>query len=382
MKQQTGEYVMKNAAVGILIIALLQLATPAQSLRDVFGKYFKIGASLNSAQFSGRDARGEAIIKTHFNTISPENILKWESVHPLDGKYDFEGSDKYVAFGEKNKMFIVGHTLVWHNQTPKWVFEDASGKPVTREVLLERLRDHISAVVGRYKGRIHGWDVVNEALNEDGTLRQSQWFKIIGPDYIAKAFQFAHDADPKAELYYNDYSLENAAKRKGAIELVRNLQKQGVKVAAVGSQSHHKMDWPSMEEQDRTITELAALGVKVAITELDIDVLPRASDYRGADISVNYELQTRVNPFKNGLPDARQKELADRYGAIFKIFMKHHKVIDRVTFWCVTDADSWLNDWPVRGRTNYPLLWDREGKPKPAFWQIIKTVEESKSSEQ
>jgi len=367
---------MKNAILGVVIIALLHVGTPAQSLRDVFGTYFKIGASLNSAQFSGRDPRGDAIIKAQFNTISPENILKWQSVHPLEGKYDFDGPDKYVTFGEKNSMFIIGHTLVWHNQTPKWVFEDASGKPVTREVLIERLRDHIHTVVGRYKGRIRGWDVVNEALDEDGTLRRSQWFKIIGPDYIAKAFQFAHEADPKAELYYNDYSLENAAKRKGAVELIRSLQKQGIHVAAVGSQSHHKIDWPSMEDEDRTISELSQLGVKIAITELDIDVLPRASDYRGADISVNYELQAKLNPFKNGLPDEQQKALAERYGALFKIFLKHHNVIDRVSFWCVTDSDSWLNDWPVRGRTNYPLLWDREGKPKPAFWQVIKIAKE------
>ena len=362
----------------LLIVLTAGINVPGQSLKDVFSKYFKIGASLNAAQFSGRDPRGEAIIKTHFNTITSENVLKWALVHPEEGKYDFDSPDKYVEFGEKNKMFIVGHTLVWHNQTPKWVFEDASGKPVTRDVLLKRLRDHIRTVVGRYKGRIDGWDVVNEALNEDGTMRESPWFKIIGEDYLAKAFRFAHEADPKAELYYNDYSLENPAKRKGAIELVRKLQKQGIKVAAVGSQSHHKMDWPSMEEQDRTISELATLGVKVAITELDIDVLPRASDYRGADISVNYELQAKLNPFKNGLPDSQQKALADRYAAVFRIFVKHHKTIDRVTFWCVTDGDSWLNDWPVRGRTNYPLLWDREGKPKLAFWQVVGTAKEPK----
>jgi len=369
---------MRNIVLGISLVALFHVATPAQSMRDAFGKYFKIGASLNAAQFSGRDLRADAIVKQHFDTVSPENVLKWESVHPLDGKYNFEGSDRYVEYGRANKMFIVGHTLVWHSQTPKWVFEDASGKPATREVLLARLRDHIHTVVGRYKGRIDGWDVVNEALNEDGTLRQSQWFKIIGEDYIAKAFQFAHEADPKAELYYNDYSLENAPKRKGAIELIRRLQKQGIKVSAVGSQSHHKMDWPSMEEQDRTLTELATLGIKIAITELDIDVLPRASDYRGADISVNYELQAKLNPYKDGLPEAQQKALADRYEALFRIFVKHHKVIDRVTFWCVTDGDSWLNGWPVPGRTNYPLLWDRDGKPKPAFWKVMKTGTEAK----
>src|SRR6476620_7432534 len=244
---------MKNAILGILVIALIHGATPAQALRDVFAKYFKIGASLNSAQFSGRDPRGEAIIKTHFNTISPENTLKWASVHPQEGKYDFEGSDRYVEFGEKNKMFIVGHTLVWHNQTPKWVFEDASGKPATREVLLARLRDHIQTVVGRYKSRIKGWDVVNEALDADGTMRQSKWMKIIGEDYVARAFEFAHETDPAAQLYYNDYSLENESKRSGAIQLIRKLQARGIPVAAVGLQGHDKLNWPSAEQQDATI---------------------------------------------------------------------------------------------------------------------------------
>jgi endo-1,4-beta-xylanase len=360
---------------GLVIATFTMQASAATSLKNAFKEYFLIGGALNQAQFSGLDTRGAGIAKEHFNTISPENILKWESVHPLDGKYDFEGADKYVAFGEKNKMFIVGHTLVWHNQTPDWVFESEPGKPASRELLLQRLRDHIKTVVGRYKGRIHSWDVVNEALNEDGSLRESKWLKIIGEDYIAKAYQFAHEADPKAQLYYNDYSLENPAKRKGAIDLIKKLQAQKIPISGIGSQSHHKMDWPSIEEQERTIIELGVLGLKVAVTELDIDVLPRASDHRGADISVNYALQEKLNPYKNGLPVEKQAELAERYDAIFRIFVKHHKLLDRVTFWCVTDGDSWLNDWPVRGRTNHPLLWDREGKPKPAFDAVLKTAQ-------
>ena len=344
------------------------------ALNVAFKNSFMVGAAINQNQFSERDARGVTIITTQFNSITAENALKWESVHPEPGKYNFEGSDRYVAFGEKYRMFIVGHTLVWHSQTPRWVFEDAAGKPVERQTLLERMREHIHTVVGRYKGRIKGWDVVNEALDEDGTLRQSPWMKIIGEDYLVKAFEFAYEADPAAQLYYNDYSLENEAKRKGAIELIKKLKEHGVPIYAVGLQSHDKMDWPTAQQQAETIEAFASMGVKVNITELDIDVLPRASQHRGADISLNVELRAQLNPYANGLPDSVQQALAKRYAELFAIFVKHGDVIDRVTFWGVTDGDSWLNGWPVRGRTSYPLLFDRDGKPKPAYTAVIKTA--------
>ncbi len=208
------------------------------------------------------DKVGGQVISEQFNSITPENVLKWESVHPQPDKYNFTPGDSYVAFGEAHGMWIIGHTLVWHNQTPRWVFEDANGKPVDRDTLLKRMHDHIQTVVGRYKGRIKGWDVVNEALNEDGTMRQTQWLKIIGDDYIAKAFEYAHEADPAAELYYNDYSLENEAKRHGAIELIKKLKAQGVPITAVGLQGHDKMDWPTAEQEDATIADFAKLGVK------------------------------------------------------------------------------------------------------------------------
>ena len=366
--------------LGSLVIAipLIYPASAQTTLQEAFKGRFLIGASLNRAQFSGEDARGAAIVKEQFNTISPENILKWESVHPDEGRFDFRGADRYVAFGEENRMFIVGHTLVWHNQTPKWVFEDGKGKSANREQLLARLREHIMTVVGRYKGRIHGWDVVNEALDEDGTMRKSPWLTIIGEDYLVKAFQWAHEADPKAELYYNDYSLENEPKRKGAIELIKKLHAAKVPIKAVGLQGHNKMDWPSLEQQDVAIDEFKKLGIKVAITELDIDVLPRASDHRGADITLNYELQAKLNPFAKGFPAENDQALARRYADLFKVYLKHADAIDRITFWCVTDGDSWLNDWPVRGRTNYPLLFDRAGKPKPVFNAVLQTANNSK----
>src|SRR5581483_1943241 len=335
---------------------------------------------INSDQFTERDARGAALIKQQFNSITPENVLKWERVHPKPGVYDFDLPDQYVAFGEKNHMRIIGHTLVWHNQTPRWVFEDDQGSPVDRETLLSRMREHIQRVVGRYKGRISGWDVVNEALSEDCTLRESPWLKIIGEDYIARAFEFAHEADPQAELYYNDYSLENGAKRNGAIDLIRKLQAEGVPVAAIGIQGHDKLDWPSIDQEDAAITAFAKLGVKVNITELDIDVLPRATREQGAEVTLHSESKERLNPYSAGLPDSVQQALAQRYAGLFRVFLKHRDVITRVTFWGVTDGDSWLNNWPVEGRTSYPLLFDRNARPKPAFDAVLQAAKEGASN--
>jgi len=366
---------LKSIVPAGLLMALLAPDAGAQpALKDVFKDLFRVGAALNPAQFTGQDARAAALVKEQFNSITAENVLKWERVHPAVDAYDFAPADRFVEFGERNHMFIVGHCLVWHSQVPRWVFQDDKGAPLDRDALLQRMHDHIFAVVGRYKGRVGGWDVVNEALNEDGTLRQSPWMKIIGEDYIAKAFEFAHEADPKAELYYNDYSLANEAKRKGAVELIRKLQAGGAVITAVGLQGHLKMDWPAVEQEDATIAAFGALGVKVCITELDIDVLPAATARQTAEVSLNVEAQAKFNPYAAGLPDAVQQALAKRYAALFDVFVKHRGVVTRVTFWGVTDATSWLNNWPVRGRTAYPLLFDREGGPKPAFDAVVQAA--------
>jgi endo-1,4-beta-xylanase len=267
---------------------------------------------------------------------------------------------------------------VWHSQTPAWVFQDDKGNLVDRETLLKRLHDHIQTVVGRYKGRIHSWDVVNEAVNEDGTMRQSLWMKIIGEDYIAKAFQWAHEADPQAQLIYNDYSLENEAKRNGVLALIAKLKAQGVPVTTVGLQGHSSLTWPSIEAEDTTITAFATLGVKVAITELDIDVLPSATSQQTADVSLNFAQDPKLNPYFVGLPISVQQELAKRYADLFAVYLKHRDVVTRVTFWGVTDGDSWRNDWPIKGRTSYPLLFDRNGQPKPAFDAVIRVATEGK----
>lgn len=340
-------------------------------LKDVFKDAFLVGTALNRSQINEEDERGVPLVKTHFNAITAENVMKWEHIHPGPDRYAFEAPDRFVEFGERNGMFVVGHTLVWHSQTPQWVFEDENGEPLGREALLARMRDHIHTVVGRYKGRVNGWDVVNEALNDDGTLRESSWYNIIGEDYVAKAFQYANEADPEAKLYYNDYSLENPAKRAGAVRLLQSLQEQGVPVTGVGTQGHFGLDYPSLEELENTITDFAGLGLDVLVTELEIDVLPPAFDYQGADISQRAELREQLNPYPDELPAAMQRRLAQQYRDFFEVFLKHRDVITRVTFWGVTDGDSWKNNWPVAGRTNYPLLFDREGQPKPAFYAVV-----------
>lgn len=349
-------------------------APASTSLKDAFKGDFVVGAAINAAQITGRDQSGDAIVEAQFNSISPENALKWERVHPLLGEYDFRLADQYVAFGQKHGMFIVGHNLVWHKQVPAWVFRDKQGNLLTREALLARLHDHIFTVVGRYKGKIQSWDVVNEALNDDGTMRQSMWEKIIGDDYVAKAFQYAHEADPRAQLTYNDFNLVNPAKRRGAIALIEKLRAQGIPITSVGLQNHDKLTTPTAEQMDAAISAFGALGLKVAVSELDIDVLPAVHRQEAADGNARAAQNPELNPYVNGLPEDVQKELARRYADLFRVFVKHAGVVTRVTFWGVTDRNSWLN----RGRRNYPLLFGWDGEPTPAFDAVVKTASRNK----
>jgi endo-1,4-beta-xylanase len=363
--------------IAVLCLFLLFIVTGCNSrpaLKNVFAKDFLIGAAVNDDVVSGKDSQAAAIVEKQFNTITAENVMKWSLIHPEPNDYNFAPADRFVDFGQRNKMFIVGHTLVWQNQIPAWVFKDDANNIPDKETLLARMKDHIFTVVGRYKGRVNGWDVVNEALTDSGQFQRTKWFQIIGEDFIAKAFEYAHQADPNAELYYNEYSLEMPAKRDACVRLVKDLKAKGLRIDGVGIQGHWALDNPSREELEQFINAFAELGVKVMVTELDIDVLPSATQYMGADINVRFELQKGLNPYANGLPDDIQKKLADRYAELFAILLKHKDTVSRVTLWGVYDKTSWLNNWPVRGRTNYPLLFDRNYQPKPAFDAVIKVV--------
>jgi endo-1,4-beta-xylanase len=288
-------------------------------------------------------------------------------VHPEPSRYDFGPADAYVELGRKYHHKVIGHTLVWHNQTPKWVFEDKDGKRVDRDTLLARMREHIRTVVGRYRGRVNGWDVCNEVITEDGAMRKSPWFEIAGEEYIAEAFKAAHEADPEAELYYNDYNLYKPAKRAAAIALVKKLREQGLRVDALGEQGHWQLATPTVAEIQAIFDDSAAAGIPVVITELDVDVLPRDPAMAGADLANRFDRTDANDPYRDGLPADKQAELAQRYADVFALFGKNRSNLRRVTFWGVTDGRSWLNNFPVRGRVNHPLLFDREGKPKPAF---------------
>ncbi len=348
------------------------VAAQTAALKDLVPTGWLIGAALNQRQSDGVDAAAVDLVTRQFNSITPENLLKFESVQRQPGTFTFDAQDRYVAFGATRGMTVIGHTLVWHSQTPAWVWEDAGGGLADRATMLERMQTHIATVVGRYKGRIRGWDVVNEALNDDGTLRDSPWRRGIGDDYIARAFEFAKQADPNAELYYNDFNLATRpAKRAGAIRIVRALQQRGLRIDAVGEQGHWRLDSPTTTEIDQTITELRATGVKLMITELDVNLLPPA-----ARLAPGESPSPASNPFVNGLPDDVQQALAARYADAFGVFLKHRDDITRVTFWGVSDADSWLN----RGRVNHPLLWDRQRQPKLAFDAVAKVLSETSTS--
>lgn len=340
------------------------------SLKEVYKNDFLIGAAINATQIEEKEPNAAVLVPQQFSSITPENIMKSEEIHPGWDKYNFYLADKYVAYGKKNNQFIVGHTLVWHSQLSSFI-----NKNISSDSLLLFMTNHINAVVGRYAGKINSWDVVNEALNEDGTLRKSIFFEKIGEDYIRKAFELAAKADPKAELYYNDYNIEQPQKRAGAIALVKKLKASGVRIDGIGIQGHWSINGPPLQDVENSIKEFSALGLKVSFTELDLTALPNPWDLKGADVSQNFEGSAFMNPYPNGLPDSMQIKLAKGYEDLFKIFIKYKNNIERVTFWGVNDGQSWLNGWPIKGRTNYPLLYDRDFKPKLAYKKVIALVQ-------
>jgi len=341
------------------------------SLKQTFLNDFYMGAALNANHINGTDTLALKVLQKEFNTITPENVMKWMYIHPERDSFYFDMVDKYVALGEKNDMHIVGHTLVWHSQIASWMNEITDSTEMANY-----MKAHINTIVNRYKNRINSWDVVNEALNDDGTLRESLFLKVMGEGYIEQAFKLAATADPEAELVYNDYNLSNSEKRAGLVRLVKQLKANGAKIDAIGMQGHYGLTSPSIEDIEKSILTYADLDVKVLITELDISILPNPWDLEGAAVEQNYDQlkgDSLMNPYPNpdNLPDSVKMKIAKRYEDIFSLFLKHKDKISRVTFWGVNDGQSWLNNWPIKGRTNYPLLFDRKFKPKKAYKSVM-----------
>lgn len=350
----------------------------SESLKDALKDKFYIGVAMNADQITGVDTNSVELIKNQFNSITAENCMKSGEIQPEEGKFDFELADQFIKFGEENNMYTIGHTLVWHSQAPNWFFTDKDGKDVSREVLIERMKTHINTVVGRYKGKVKGWDVVNEAFEDDGSWRKTKFYDIIGEDYIKLAFQFANEADLEADLYYNDYSMAHEGRRNAVVKMVNDLKSQGVRIDGVGLQGHMDMVFPDLNEFEKSMLAFAETGVKLMIAELDVTVLPRPGKDVGAEISANFDYQQKFNPYAEGLPDSVSTALNNRYNDIFKLFLKHSDKIERVTLWGAYDGQSWRNDWPVKGRTDYALIFDRNFEPKPVVKSIIEEAKLTK----
>ncbi|MDX1952205.1 MAG: endo-1,4-beta-xylanase [Verrucomicrobiota bacterium] len=378
-----------------LLVTTVRSAEAPVTLKEVFKERFLVGTAVNrSMVMEGtpfrrsleQNAKDIALLKEQFNQITAENDMKWALIHPREGNdgYDFVPADAFVNFGLSNQMYVAGHTLVWHSQTPNWVFAGTNPPPAnvsastnapgtnqfgrgryngpraSREELLERMRTHIHTVVGRYKGKVKAWDVVNEAIADGpatNVLRNSLWLEIIGPDYIAKAFQYAHEADPNAILRYNDYGLENPIKRKKLLTVIKSLQEEKIPVHVIGSQAHVNVS-TTFEIMDQTLTEIASLGLPIHITELDVNSAAEGQRRTDADIAAN------ASATQGGLVSDAEKKLADAYAGIFRAFVKHRDSVKMVTFWGVNDAVSWR-------RQGQPLLFDGDNQPKPAFHAVI-----------
>jgi endo-1,4-beta-xylanase len=368
------------ATVFIASCAHTAKAPEQTTLKAAYADTFLLGTAVNDDIVQGVDAKSQAIVTAQFNTITAENVMKNEVIHPQPGVYDFAPADAFVEFGEKNKMFIVGHTLVWHNQTPAWFFQDEQGQPNTPAAQIERMRRHIEIVAGRYAGRVHAWDVVNEVIDNDGSYRPTTWVKSIGDgdEMVKHAFKFASEYAPDAELYYNDFNAWRPEKVAGIVRMVKMLQAEGIRIDGVGIQGHWGLNFPKTEYIEAAIDAYAAAGVKVMITELDVDVLPLTKEGQIIGQGMTHEqfqleeFKEFLDPYRNGLPKDVERQLTQRYEELFRIFYNKRDKIHRVTLWGVHDPMSWKNDYPIPNRTNYTLLFDRNHQPKPAFNAVLR----------
>jgi endo-1,4-beta-xylanase len=358
----------KTAVVMMSLMALVIVAcvsrkiapdNPDNGLKDYYKSYFKMGVAIRPQDLRGETA--EFILK-HYNSITAENAMKMGPIHPEENRYFWRDADSIVNFGQRHGIGVRGHNLCWHEQTPGWMFKDAEGKQVSKEVLLQRLKDHIFAVAGRYKGKIYAWDVVNEVIDDDSTkfLRNSLWYQICGEDFIVKAFEYARQADPGAKLFYNDYNTERPEKMERLYRLMKKLVDAKVPIDGVGLQAHWSIYEPSEAELRSTIKKMASLGLEVQITELDMSVYPWEKERR----------QKRAGESDVLTPELEQKQV-EQYSKVFKIFRDYKDVVTNVTFWNISDRYTWLDGYPVPGRKNYPLLFDVNMQPKKAYWEVV-----------
>jgi len=321
-------------------------------LKDFYKDYFLIGVAVGPYNLEGEQAE---MIKKHFNSLTAENVMKPGPIHPEENRYAWENPDKIVEFAEANGLKVRGHTLCWHNQTAPWMFKDAEGNQVSKEVALARLKDHITTVVSRYKGKINAWDVLNEAVEDSDTTkiyRETMWYKICGEEYISKVFQWAHEADPDAMLVYNDYNTENPSKRDRIYTMLKKLLDQGVPVHAVGLQGHWNISDPTEKNLRDAIEKFTSLGLKIQVTELDVSIYGSRADTVGIGFT----------------PEREQKQI-DLYKMAFDVFRENKDDMTSVTFWNVSDLHSWRDR---RNMKVYPLLFDENLKPKKVFWEVVK----------
>ena len=340
-----------------------------KSLKSHFENKFFTGVAINESTILGKDDKSYQIVNNQFNSITPENSLKWMYIQPKPNQFDFNTADQYVQMGLDNAMYIVGHALVWHAQLAEFMQETKN-----KNEFRSHVENHINRLVNRYKGKIDAWDVVNEAFEEDGKLRNSVFYKNMGENYVEEVFKLAGKLDTEADLIYNDYNLYKPKKRNAVIEMIKQFKANGTKISGVGVQAHWGLNYPTIDEIEQIIYDFHIAGVSVSFTELDISVLPNPWELVGAEVNQNFskfEGDPKMNPYPDDLPNEVALKLANRYYNIFQLFVKHSDKIKRVTFWGLTDKYSWLNDWPIKGRINYPLLYDRNYEPKEAYRKVL-----------
>ncbi|ANI88785.1 1,4-beta-xylanase [Arachidicoccus ginsenosidimutans] len=360
---------MKKIFISFSIVAFLFGCNSANNhpkpntnkgLKDYYKNYFPIGVAVNEHNITG--VQGKLILK-EFNSVTPENAMKWAPIEPFQNVYFWKNADSIVAFAKRNHIRIRGHNLCWHQQTPPWLFVNKNGKTVSKDTLLQRLKSHVFTVVNRYKDAVYAWDVVNEAIDDDSTkfLRNSKWYQICGEDFIDSAFVWAHEADPKAQLFYNDYNVIRPQKRERVYKLLKGLLAKKIPVTGIGIQAHWSVYEPTQDELETAIKEFASLGLKVQFTEVDISIFPWEKNQRAKKPNEN-----------DTYTDALKAKQAAEYKMVFSVFRKYKKYINSVTFWNLSDKDTWLDHYPVEGRKNYPLLFDTALQRKPVYWDVVK----------